>query len=151
MKFYAKPGHRLTLEEQSLVTSLAGVTKFTKKQKTALAAIAHRWGQWPGGCKSRYQAVVTVAQCPLFFNGEVAASTLLQCFGWWAYNTPNLVSAHTRSIDIESGKFTVTIDNQGGSDEVYSFDSRDEQKAFLEALEAIDCTNDLHTVTDITP
>lgn len=151
MKFYAKPGHRLTLEEQALVTSLAGVTKFTKKQRDALAAIANRWGQWPGGCKSRYQSVVAVAECSLFYNGEIEAATLLQYFGWWAYNRPDLVSAHTWSIDIEPGKFTISIDNQGDSDEVYSFDSRDEQKAFLEALEAIDPTNELHTVTEITP
>ena len=151
MKLYAKQGHRLTFEERGLITSLAGVTKFTKKQKSALTAIVQRWGGWPGGGKSCYQNVVAVAQCPMFFNGEVEASALLQCLGWWAYSTPALVSAHARSIDIEPGKFVVTVDNQGDSDEVYSFDSRDEQKAFLEALEAIDPTNELHSVTEIIP
>ena len=152
MKFYAKPGHRLTLEEQALITSLAGVTKFTQKQKAALKAIVQRWGGWPGGGKSCYRNVVTVAQCPMFFNGEIEASTLLQCFGWWTYSTPALVAAHARSIDIEAGRFTVTISVDGDSGTVCSsFDSRDEQEAFLEALEAIDSTNYLHTVTDIAP
>ena len=50
------------------------------------------------------------------------------------------------------GKFTVTVNFKGDTGTTFfAFNLRDEQKAFLEGMEAIDPMNELHTVTEIVP
>lgn len=97
--FKAKPGHALTSKERDLILSKAHSNNFNKKEKAALAAIATRWGSWPGGRRSSYKSIVEVARQNLFMFGQAPAREVLQMMSAYAWSAPNLVSATCRSID----------------------------------------------------